>query len=80
MGTGTIEKKFEQLPDNLKLKVEGYIDALLSEINIAETNALTGSSQKGSAEVKSGFGGGKGIIVYMADDFDAPLDDFKDYM
>jgi prevent-host-death family protein len=26
------------------------------------------------------FGSAKGIITYMADDFDAPLDDFKEYM
>ena len=26
------------------------------------------------------FGGGKNDIAYMADDFDAPLDEFKDYM
>jgi hypothetical protein len=26
------------------------------------------------------FGSMKGLVVYMADDFDAPLDDFKDYM
>jgi len=26
------------------------------------------------------FGGAKGVIEYMAEDFDAPLDDFKDYM
>jgi antitoxin (DNA-binding transcriptional repressor) of toxin-antitoxin stability system len=26
------------------------------------------------------FGSAKGSILYMADDFDAPLDDFKDYM
>ena len=26
------------------------------------------------------FGSGKNDILYMADDFDAPLDDFKDYM
>ncbi len=25
------------------------------------------------------FGSGKGIIVYMAPDFDAPLEDFQDY-
>jgi hypothetical protein len=22
----------------------------------------------------------KGLVIYMADDFDAPLDDFKEYM
>jgi hypothetical protein len=29
---------------------------------------------------KSGFGCMKGLILYMADDFNEPLDDFKDYM
>ena len=26
------------------------------------------------------FGRGKGMVLYMAPDFDAPLDDFKEYM
>jgi antitoxin (DNA-binding transcriptional repressor) of toxin-antitoxin stability system len=26
------------------------------------------------------FGSAKGLIIYMADDFDAPLDDFREYM
>ena len=26
------------------------------------------------------FGSAKGLILYMAPDFDAPLDDFKEYM
>ncbi len=29
---------------------------------------------------KGGFGSGKHTLIYMADDFDAPLKDFKDYM
>lgn len=29
---------------------------------------------------RPGFGSGKDAILYMADDFDAPLEDFKDYM
>lgn len=28
----------------------------------------------------SQFGNAKDILIYMADDFDAPLEDFKDYM
>jgi len=75
MGTEVIEKKLNKLPDNLKLKVEGYIDALLMEYNIAES-----ATKSNSFQVKAGFGGGKGIIGYMADDFDEPLEDFKDYM
>ena len=26
------------------------------------------------------FGAMKGLVVYMADDFDSPLEDFKEYM
>ena len=29
---------------------------------------------------KPKFGSAKGIILYMADDFDAPLEDFGEYM
>ncbi len=29
---------------------------------------------------RGGYGSGKDDILYMADDFDAPLEDFKDYM
>lgn len=31
-------------------------------------------------KLRPGFGSGKYALVYMADDFDAPLEDFKDYM
>jgi antitoxin (DNA-binding transcriptional repressor) of toxin-antitoxin stability system len=29
---------------------------------------------------RPGFGSGKYALIYMAEDFDAPLEDFKDYM
>lgn len=82
MGTGIIAKKFEVLPDNLKLKVEAYIDALLIEngISISDSVEQNSIAENKVLEIKPGFGGGKGIIGYMADDFDTPLDDFKDYM
>ena len=35
---------------------------------------------EGPQSLKPGFGSGKYALVYMADDFDAPLEDFKDYM
>ncbi len=31
-------------------------------------------------ERQGGFGSGKYALIYMADDFDAPLEDFEDYM
>ena len=33
-----------------------------------------------STEVVSHFGNAKDVLIYMADDFDAPMEDFKDYM
>ena len=37
------------------------------------------SLPRGGEQRMSRFGNGKGELVYMADDFDAPLEDFKDY-
>ena len=34
----------------------------------------------GSPRLPLVFGAGKHLITYIADDFDAPLEDFKDYM
>lgn len=33
-----------------------------------------------SAIIERQFGCAKGIVEYISDDFDAPLDDFQDYM
>jgi prevent-host-death family protein len=34
----------------------------------------------GQAAPRPRFGSAKDVILYIADDFDAPLEDFKDYM
>ena len=44
---------------------------------VARITALPEDAPK---EREGGFGSGKYALVYMADDFDAPLDDFKEYM
>jgi hypothetical protein len=108
METGTLEKKIAKLPENLKLKVEGYVDALLNKKSqnsmLAEPEVtykisrspepILGSGKGTSGKMvddfdgaleekpklKREFGGLKGFVTYMADDFDAPLTDFKDYM
>lgn len=58
--------KLEKLPVNLKEEVADFIDFLLEK-----------SSQKKKAVPK--FGSAKGKIR-MSDDFDEPLEDFKEYM
>jgi len=62
METGTLEKKIAKLPENLKLKAEGYIDALLAE---AKSMVITSENR--------GYGSLKGKI-WIAEDFDAPLE------
>lgn len=59
--------KINSLPADLKLQVADFIDFLLNKKKI-ETN-----------QKKPKFGCAKGQI-YIAPDFDEPLDDFKDYM
>lgn len=68
-------KKIEQLPENLQMKAEGYIDALLEQSKVTAPIA-----QEPQVKYNRGYGSLKGFVTYMADDFDEPLDEFKDYM
>ena len=62
-----LQSKYAQLPEHLKAEVVDFIEFLLKK--------------KASNEVlaKPKFGSAKGLIE-MKPDFDAPLDDFKEYM
>jgi hypothetical protein len=41
---------------------------------------LAGLSRTSQSAKRPRFGSAKNDILYMADDFDAPLEDFKEYM
>ena len=41
---------------------------------------LSPLTESGKPRLPLEFGAGREIITYIADDFDAPLDDFKEYM
>jgi hypothetical protein len=60
--------KFESLPSNLKKEAMKYLDKLFSKSTVETKNKL-----------KPKFGSLKGKIV-IHDDFDEPLEDFKEYM
>lgn len=83
MKLGTLEKKIKDLPDDYKLKLEGYIDALLDDAKkknptiVSVHEFVSGVTSKAPTPV---FGSGKGIFGEMSDDFDEPLDDMKEYM
>ena len=66
MDTLQLHSKIDSLPENLKSEVDKFIDELLSKED---------KPKKGKAK----FGSAKGMFT-MSDDFDEPLEDFKDYM
>jgi len=57
-----------KLPSDKQKEVEDFISSLVADAQSADLNA------------QSGYGSMKGLIKYMSDDFDAPLEDFKEYM
>ncbi len=62
-----IFNKIASLPDNLKTEVSDFIEFLALK------------SKKKNANKKPKFGSAKGLFK-MSQDFDAPLEDFKEYM
>ncbi len=68
MSVATLEKKLAQLPEEKQKEVQDFIDFLLSQ----------GKTEMKETQ-KPMFGALKGKIR-IADDFDEPLEDFKDYM
>lgn len=63
--------QYEQLPENYKKEARDFIDFLFSKVKF--------ESKKIHAGKRNAFGCLKGQIK-MSDDFDEPLEDFKEYM
>ena len=57
------------------LKDSTFMEKLRSLMSILEKEKVSTKPGK-----KRQFGSHKGLIKHMSDDFDEPLDDFKDYM
>ena len=66
MDTDQLYEKINSLPSDVRSEVDDFIDFLM--------NKRVAKRQKKKPE----FGCAKGKI-HIADDFDEPLDDFKDY-
>jgi hypothetical protein len=71
MVQSAILEKLEQLPESLQTEVLHYIEFL------AEKYAKQASTQAPQKKRKAVLLKGK---IWMAEDFDAPLEDLKDYM
>ncbi|MBS1528967.1 MAG: DUF2281 domain-containing protein [Bacteroidetes bacterium] len=68
MSTTELIEMISKLPSDKQKEVEDFISSLVA------------GTHPGDSKVQRGYGSMKGLIKYMADDFDAPLEDFKDYM
>ena len=68
MTDASIYIKLAALPDEMKKEVNDFVDFLKSK-----------TTTKGKVGVKRQAGLAKGLIQ-MRDDFDEPLEDFKEYM
>jgi hypothetical protein len=60
-------KKIHQLPPKVQFELSDYIDFLLYKYQMDKPK-------------KPFFGCMQGTVTWMSDDFNAPLEDFKEYM
>jgi hypothetical protein len=60
--------QLDQLPESIKLQVIDYMSYLITKY----------STKKKKIHPKAGCM--KGVVTYISRDFDAPLEDFKEYM
>lgn len=62
-----------------KLELHNWISQIKDMSTIKEIESFI-KSLKQKPLKKREYGCGKGIFTYVCDDFDEPLDDFKEYM
>jgi hypothetical protein len=65
----------DELPANI---VQQYISNIEAQMSLLMKMAKENTSENKPVSLKRGSA--KNIITFIADDFTAPLDDFKDYM
>ena len=65
-------KDYNTLPSEYKQEVESYISFLKTKLVVKK--------KKSSTPIKRVLGQGKHVVAWIAPDFDAPLNDMKDYM
>jgi hypothetical protein len=70
-----IDTKASQLPPDLQAEVLDFIVFLEVKKTISQP-----VSEDPFPQLPNKLGAGKSLITYIAEDFDAPLEDFKDYM
>lgn len=84
--------EFHALPSDKQAEVIDFIQRLKAkqtntviQNDASENHDHSIPGEKSQEETKTEkplrrFGGMKGLVIYMADDFDAPMEDFAEYM
>lgn len=78
----SVESKKRRQRMNVEAEKLELIEWILNLRNISAIKEIK-KVKRAAAKPKTGtrkFGGGKHIFTYVADDFDEPLEDFKEYM
>lgn len=73
-----IEESLKQLPHSLQIEVFHYIEFLKSNYVKQNNNSVEALEEK-KTKKRDGFGIWQGKIT-MPDDFDAPMEEFAEYM
>ena len=60
--------------------IESQAEAMLNEMASEKLIKLSKASKNGDDKKPLQRGSMKGLVLYMADDFDSPLEDFEEYM
>ena len=75
----TIQQATEQLSSLIEATLRGEeVIIVQGDAPIVKLTPISPTEQ--SVIPQARFGSGKGLLLYMAPDFDAPLDDFREYM
>ncbi|RYU85876.1 DUF2281 domain-containing protein [Mucilaginibacter terrigena] len=73
MNTKELINKINHLPSDLKTDLNDYLTFL-------NAHGIIDKIKQSQKKIQPGFGGGKGIFGAMSENFNEPLEDFKDYM
>lgn len=74
----TTDEAMDKLPDLIDAASRG--EAVFIENDAGEDSQLVQLVAVPKKPRRRKAGTAKGLILYMADDFDAPLEDFREYM
>ena len=75
-----LDEAKEQLPALIEAALGGEEVLITRNGHSVRLVPCEEKSEAQDARPRPRFGSAKGLITYIADDFDAPLEDFKEYM